>query len=148
MLSPRWSKQLDLRAFLVFQRLHRFYKTLIVLAALVSGLATGALTFDEFHSADSTVMHASEGLLCSSAITAVVSAVIATMLLFLLEDLGAAVKRDLVLAWSPLVLLDISIVEFLIGMVCWYTGKNKRWRGALMVTHFSVLIGCCLVLSI
>jgi hypothetical protein len=87
MRSLRWGKQLDIRAFLVFQRIQRFYSTFVVLAALISGLAVAALTFSEFHPTSSELIKTSEGFLCSSAITAVISAVVATMLLFQFEGL-------------------------------------------------------------
>ncbi|KAL4993243.1 hypothetical protein BDV10DRAFT_29892 [Aspergillus recurvatus] len=148
MFSPRWGKQLDVRAFLVFQRLHRFYTTFVILAALVSGLALAALTFNEFHPAPSALIRTSEGFLCSSAITAVLSAVLATMLLFQFEGQEKATRIDLAIAWSPLVLLDLSILEFLIGIVCWYYGKSAYWRGALMATQFTFLIFGCVIVSI
>ncbi|WQF84252.1 hypothetical protein CDEST_09266 [Colletotrichum destructivum] len=142
-----WHKQLDVRALLVFQRLLRFYNTFVVLAALVSGLAVAALTFPDFHPS-SGPSQVGEGLLCSSAITAVLSAVMATMLLFAFEGIERASRMDLAVAWSPLVLLDISILEFLVGMTCWYCGKNVPWRGALMAVQLTWLMGFCVVLSI
>ncbi|KAK1953630.1 hypothetical protein LY78DRAFT_708263 [Colletotrichum sublineola] len=142
-----WNKQLDIRAFLVFQRLLRFYNTFVVLAALVSGLAVAALTLPDFHPS-SGISLVAEGFLCSSAISAVLSAVMATMLLFAFEGIERASRVDLAVAWSPLVLLDISIVEFLLGMICWYWGKNAPWRGALMAVQLTWLMGFCVVLSI
>jgi hypothetical protein len=148
MFSPDWNKALDRRAFLVFQRIQRFYKTFVVLSALISGLAVAALTFDEFHGTSSGLIHASEGFLCSSAITAVVAAVVATMLLFQFEGLESVRRKELAIAWSPLILLDFSIIEFLVGMVCWYSSKNLQWRGALMATQLAGLMGLCLALSL
>ncbi|PKX93158.1 uncharacterized protein P174DRAFT_432485 [Aspergillus novofumigatus IBT 16806] len=148
MFSRQWSKQVDVRAFLVFQRIQRSYNTFVVLSVLVSGLAVSALTFSEFHPPNSGLLQASEGLLCSSAITAVISAVVATMLGFQFEGLEMATRRDLTVAWVPLVLLDLSILEFLFGMVCWYLGKSGYWRGSLMATQFAFLIALCLAFSI
>lgn len=148
MFSPDWNKALDRRAFLVFQRVHRFYKTFVVLSALISGLAVAALTFDEFHGTSSGLIHASEGFLCSSAITAVVAAVVATMLLFQFEGVESVRRKDLAVAWSPLILLDLSIVEFLVGMVCWYSSKNMKWRGALMAAQLAGLMGLCIAMCL
>lgn len=75
------------------------------------------------------------------------SAVMATMLLFQFEALDRATRRDLAIAWLPLVLLDLAIIEFLVGVVCWYYGKTATWRGALMATQFAVLLGGCLIVS-
>ena len=141
-----WSKYLDLRAFLVFQRIQRFYSTFVILAALISGLAIGAMTFEEFHPS-SGLIAVSEGLLCSSALTGILSAVMAAMLVFSFEGLERATRRDLAVAWMPLVLLDLSILEFLGGMVCWYCGKNETWQGALMATQLVVLVLYCGALS-
>jgi len=134
------NKKLDTRAFLVFQRLHRFYKTLNVVSALVGGLSLAVLTFDEFHPTRSTLARASEGFLCSSALTAVISVMAATMLLFRFEGHATATRKDLILAWSPLVLLDVTIVEYLLGLVLWYSGKNNSWRTALMSAQMAVLL--------
>lgn len=147
MISPRWSKQLDIRAFLIFQRIQRMYKTFVVLAALISGLAVAALTLNEYHPPSSDLIFASEGFLCSSAITAIISAVLAIMLLFQFEGSQRATRRDLAVAWAPLVLLDLSVVEFLVGMVCWYCSKNARWRGALVTAQLVGLLGLCAGLS-
>ncbi|KAE9978334.1 hypothetical protein EG328_001508 [Venturia inaequalis] len=128
----RLTKNLDIRAFLVFQRLCRFYKTLNVVAALVAGLSLAILTFNEFHPTESSLVRAAEGFLCSSAITAVISAMTSTMLLFRFEGQEHATRKDLALAWSPLFMLDLAIVEYLLGLLLWYNGKNNRWRIALM----------------
>lgn len=148
MFSPKWNKVLDRRAILVFERMQRFYKTFVVLAALISGLAVGALTFNEFHETGCGLIRASEGFLCSSAITAVVAAVVATMLLFQFEGLESPTRKDLAIAWCPLFLLDLSIVEFLVGMVCWYSSKNLKWRGTLMTTQLAGLVGLCIALCL
>jgi hypothetical protein len=134
------SKRLDIRAFLVFQRLYRFFITLNVVAALVAGLSLAILTFNEFHPTQSNLARAAEGLLCSSAITAVISVMTSTMLLFRFEGQEVATRRDLALAWSPLVMLDVSILEYLFGILLWYTGKNNSWRTALMTSQLAALL--------
>ncbi|KAL1962118.1 hypothetical protein VTN77DRAFT_585 [Rasamsonia byssochlamydoides] len=140
MMRPRWGKQLDVRAVLVFQRLHRFYSSFGVLAALISALALAVLSFNEFHPTVSPLSRLSEGFLCSSAMTAVISAVVATMLMFQFEGHEKATRRDLAVAWLPLIFLDLSVVEFLVGLVSWHADKNVRWRGALMETQLLVLV--------
>jgi hypothetical protein len=70
------------------------------------------------------------------------------MLLLLLEGAEKATQRDLAVAWSPHVFLDISIVEFLIRLVCWYSNTNTQWRGALMETQLATLLGTCILLSL
>jgi ABC-type xylose transport system permease subunit len=137
------NKNLDIRAFLVFQRLQRFYKTLNVVSALLAGLSLAVLTFTEFHPTQSGLMHASEGLLCSSALTSVISVMISTMLLFKFEGRQSATRKDLAIAWTPLAIMDLAIVEFLCGLVLWYSGKNNGWRTALMSSQFAFWLGYC-----
>jgi hypothetical protein len=54
---------------------------------------------------------------------------------------------ELAVAWLPLALLDISIIEFLAGMVCWYYEKNQDWRGALMLGQLILLLVISIALS-
>jgi hypothetical protein len=60
--------------------------------------------------------------------------------LFRFEGLETATRIDLVLAWSPLVLLDVAVVEYVLGLVLWYSGKNNSWRTVLMSAQTVVLL--------
>jgi hypothetical protein len=142
------TKILDIRAFLVFQRLCRFYKTLNVVASLVAGLSLAIMTFTEFHPTQSSLARAAEGFLCSSAITGVISVMTSTMLLFRFEGQEQATRKDLALAWSPLVMLDVAIVEYLFGLLLWYNGKNNWWRIALMSSQLGILLVFSIVVAI
>jgi hypothetical protein len=51
------------------------------------------------------------------------------------------------LAWVPLILLDISVMEFLVGLVCWYLDRNVSWRGLLLGIQFVALTAFCIVIS-
>ena len=141
------NKTLDIRAFLVFQRIQRFYNTLNVVSALVAGLSLAVLTFDEFHPTQSVLVRAAEGLLCSSALGSVTSVMTSTMLLFKFEGRESATRKDLAIAWTPLVLLDFAIVEYLFGLVLWYSGKNNEWRIGLISSQLAFLLGYCAWLS-
>lgn len=72
----------------------------------------------------------------------------ATMLLFKFEGRDSATRKDLAIAWSPLVLLDVAIVEYLFGLVLWYAGKNNRWRTSLVSTQLVLLLGYCVWISV
>lgn len=141
------SKSVDHRAYIVFQRLQRFYTTLNIVSALHAGLALAVLTFDEFHPAQTAPARAAEGLLVSSALSSVISIVLAIMLMFQFEGREKATRRDLAMAWVPLVVVDLAIVEFLLGLVLWYCGKNRSWESALMVVQFVFWMGCCVAIS-
>lgn len=135
------------RGFLLFQRLQRFYKTFALLNGFISVAGATALSMEEFHPTRSILASTSEGLLCSSVITAVTSAVICIMLLFRFDGAEKATQGELLLAWAPLILLDISVMEFLIGLVCWYIDRNASWRGLLLGIQFVTLTAFCIVIS-
>lgn len=139
---------LDTRSFVIFKRLHRFYKTLNVVSALVAGLSLANLTFSEFHPTDSALIRASEGLLCSSATTSVIAVMLLTMLLFKFEARDDATRKDMIIAWTPLVLLDIAIVEYLLGLLLWYASKTSLWRILLVASHLCVLLGYCVWVAV
>ena len=118
---PTVDKVLDVRATLVFTRLQRFYQTFNIIATLLGGPALAILTFDEFHhSQQSAMTHAAAGLLTSAALSAVVAVMVATMLLFRFEGHEKPTRQDLLIAWVPLVLLDLVIVEVLFGLMFRY----------------------------
>lgn len=72
--------------------------------------------------------------------TAVVSAMLATMLLFRFEGHDGPTRKELGIAWLPLILLDWAIIEFLVGLMLWYANKTDRWRYSLVGAGLSVLL--------
>ena len=99
------------------------------------------LTFDEFHPTIHARARTAEGFLCSSANTSVITVTLATMLMFRFEGQKAAKRKEMMLAWMPLVLLDWAILEFLIGLVLWYTSNNSHGRSILIGMQVVVLLG-------
>lgn len=65
------------------------------------------------------------------------------MLLFRFEGLDRATRKELVLACVPLIVLDYSIVTFLIGLVAWYASQSSVYRSALVgiSTGIGILFG-------
>jgi hypothetical protein len=146
---PKGNKVLDIRATLVFERVHRFYQTFNIIATLLGSLALAVLTFDDFHiQHGQPLMEASAGLLTSSALTAVVAVMIATMLLFKFEGHEHPTRRELAIAWIPLVLVDLVIVEFLFGITLWYAARSAVWRASLMGGQLVVLLVLSIVLAV
>jgi hypothetical protein len=112
-----------------------------VIAALTAGASVGVLSFPEFHPSSTSLSRLAEGFLVSSAATAVIAIMLATMGLFRFEDQTNASNRlELASAWIPLVLLDWSIVAFLCGIMAWYAGKNAPWRVLLLGANIGVLM--------
>ena len=130
--SQGWNHKVGQGSFIVFQRLNRFYKTFLVLSGLVSALSAATLQFQEFHPTTTELQRAAEGFFVSSTSTAVISAMLATMLLFRFEAYEEATRKELLLAWSPLVILDWSILSFLGGLLCWYKDK-VRYDGLSLI---------------
>lgn len=98
------------------------------------------MTFDEFHPSTNTLDKAAEGFFTSSTCSAVVAVMLAVMLSFRFEGHVSATRLDFIIAWTPLVLLDWSIVGVLLGMSTWYWQKNDGWRGGLMVGSVVTLL--------
>ena len=70
------------------------------------------------------------------------------MLMFRFESHDAATRKELAVAWLPLVLLDLAIVEFLIGLMVWYGTKAEAWRWGLVAGNLTVLLGVCVVVAV
>jgi hypothetical protein len=62
------------------------------------------------------------------------------MLLFRFEGHDAPTRKHLAIAWTPLILLDWAIVEFLVGLILWYAGKNDEWRTSLVAMNLVILL--------
>lgn len=142
-----WDQEVDAGSFFIFQRVRSFYRLFAFAGSLVAAVSVTALSLPEFHPATSTLASVSEGLLCSSTITSTISAVTAVMLLFRFEGVEQATRGDSLVAWLPLVFLDVSVLEFLVAMVCWYWDKSP-YRGAFLVCmQFIMLLCICITLA-
>ncbi|KAL9008017.1 MAG: hypothetical protein Q9173_006817 [Seirophora scorigena] len=128
---------------IIFRRLVRFYDNFLLLSALTGGLSVGALQFSEFHPAATSVDKVAEGLLTSSACSAVLAVMLAVMLNFRFEGQRSATRLDYGVAWTPLVLLDWSILAVLMGLLCWYWGRSRGWRAAVMVSTVGIVLCFC-----
>ncbi|KAK8055000.1 hypothetical protein PG993_000227 [Apiospora rasikravindrae] len=119
-----------------------FYQTFNLIFTLLSGLSLSVLTFDEFHNEQkhSDLVDASAGLMTSSAITAVVAVMTVTMLLFKFEGHVDPAWMDLAISWIPLILVDTAILEFLVGMVLWYTAKYSTTSTAIISLQLGILL--------
>jgi hypothetical protein len=147
MVALQCNESADQGAAGIVQRMNLFYKIFVCLAAFVSCLAVGALTFSEFHPTNSRFAELAETCLCSSAITAVIAAVAATMTLFHFQGLKNITPVELAVAWSPLMLLDLAIAEFIVGMASWYCGKNFGRGNIFVTTYTAILLSFCCIVS-
>ena len=109
----------------------------MVFSLIVGGLSVAVLASEKFHPAQSSRVQVSEGFLCSSAMTAIISAMHSTMLLFTFEGHETATRKDLVVAWSPVLLLDVSIGQYVLGLKFWSAGKG--WIAPIVGAYPAVL---------
>ena len=49
-------------------------------------------------------------------------------------------RLDYGVAWTPLVLLDWSILAVLAGLMCWYWETSKGWRAGVMIGSVSAVL--------
>ncbi|KAL1863056.1 hypothetical protein Daus18300_008212 [Diaporthe australafricana] len=138
------ASNIDERRLFIFKRLINTLPVLNIVSALTAGTSVGALTFDEFHPSSSPLCRASEALFASCAIAAVVSIMLSVMLIFWFETVESVVMRDYFLVWTPVILLDWSILALLFGITFWYADRNVVWRATLI----NLQTGTLLILSI
>ena len=143
-IDLKTNKQLGYHRAIIFRRLVRFYDSFLLLSALTAGLSVSALTFPEFHPPQRSLDGVAQGFFTSAACTAVFAVMLAVMLSFRFEGYTSVTRLDYGVAWTPLVLLDWSIMGVLLGIMCWYWRDNVGWRGELMTG----VVGTILVFSI
>jgi hypothetical protein len=44
--------------------------------------------------------------------------------------------------------MDVAIVEYLFGLVLWYSSKNKAWSTALVCAQLGLLLVFCIWMSV
>ncbi|KAH7377134.1 hypothetical protein B0T11DRAFT_324957 [Plectosphaerella cucumerina] len=114
-------------------RLLRSYRNLNTISMVLSSSASFMIRFDDHrHGASPRLTDASAGLFTSTVITGVVAVLITTMLSFHLEGCDVSGAVDHAVAWLPVVLVDLTIVEFLVGLVAWYTANFGCWPAAMI----------------
>lgn len=79
--------------------------------------------------------------------TSVISIMLSTMLLFKFDGCDTATKREFLVAWTPLIFLDLAAMEFLFGLALWYATKTQLWRGVLMSSQLATLLIYCFVIA-
>lgn len=131
---------IDHRRRTIFKRLLNTLPILNIVAALTAGSSVGALSFDDFYPSSTLLCHASEALFTSCAIAAVISIMLSTMLIFWFETVDSLLMRDYCLLWTPVILLDWSILAFLFGLAFWFADRNVFWRAILIGLQTGVLL--------
>jgi hypothetical protein len=147
---------------MVFFRLIESYKNINIYSALIAGIDVGVLTFNEYHTTPlSLAILVSQSFLMSSASCATISLMITTMTAFEFEgqkdwfgDQKATdrniTRNELTVAWLPIMLLDWSIVTFLVGLLTWYGNLEgqSRWCIVVISAHVVCLLIICILISV
>lgn len=131
---------IDDRRRTIFKRLLNTLPILNIVAALTAGSSVGALSFDDFHPSSTLLCHASEALFTSCAIAAVISIMLSTMLIFWFETVDSRLMSDYCLLWTPVILLDWSILAFLFGLTFWFADRNILCRAILIGLQTGILL--------
>jgi len=134
-----------------FFRYLKAYQNINIISALLAGIDIGMLTFSEYHSPPfSSLLRASQAFLLSSASCATILLIIATMLSFRFpDDVNAEdpAENQIIRGWDlmhasiPPLLLEWSLLSFLVGLLLWYSQlEGKSWLGFWLITVQVVLL--------
>lgn len=136
-------------SIIVFHRLLQYYDDFNAFAATLGIMSLTAMVFGVLQVEDMGVRSQTAcRLLISATITSIAAIAFATMLQFTHEGCKQPSRTGKVLAWAPLVLLDIVIVEFSTGIILWYTDKYPTWIATSVGVELSVLLGGLLTVAI
>lgn len=62
------------------------------------------------------------------------------MLIFWFETVDSRLMGDYCLLWTPVILLDWSILAFLFGLAFWFADRNILWRAILIGLQTGLLL--------
>lgn len=122
-------------------RLKQSYPTFDVIAMFKGCASLFVISFGDYrHEASPGLRDVLAGLLTSALMTAVVALLVTAMLLVYFQYCDAPGSYESVVAWLPVVLVDIVIIEFLIGLVVRCQATMGVWPAALMGCELAVLM--------
>ncbi|KAI8648781.1 hypothetical protein NCS55_01486700 [Fusarium keratoplasticum] len=128
--------QPDTPSTIVFHRLLQYYDDFNTFAATLGVMSLTAMVFGVLQAEDMGVR---------SQIASVASA---TMLQFTFEGRKQPSRMGKILAWTPLAMLDLVIIEFSAGVILWYTDKYPTWIATSVGVELSVLLGGLITMAI
>jgi hypothetical protein len=124
-----------------YKRLRRSHHTINVMAMFLGCASLFVMSFGDYRpEASPGLLAVSAGLLTSAAITAVAALQITAMLLVHFEDCDDPGRYECAAAWLPVVLIDIVIIEFLVGLVVRCHATLGLWPAALLGCELTALM--------
>ncbi|KAJ6436736.1 Sugar transporter STL1 [Purpureocillium lavendulum] len=122
MRSPQWP---------ITHGLQRNFQALAITAPILGGMALILLTKDDFQQT-----------------TAVFVTVVSIMLSFVCRSGEEPTKTDTAVAWLPVVLMDLAVVEFLSGLAVWTFATHTPLRSTVLGLYLAILLGGTVTLAI
>ncbi|KAH8691918.1 hypothetical protein BGW36DRAFT_362945 [Talaromyces proteolyticus] len=141
-------KEVDFRSRLIFRRLHHSSSAILTLAVFSSAMAVGAMIFNEAQATRSSFRFVADGLLGSSTQTGIIAAATTIMMKFQCESHAPVTGMDHGGIWVPIGLLDISVIEFVVGFVLCNWDDNDHWGSQLTGFHLFILLFVIIFLTL
>lgn len=133
----------------VFHRLHRLYQTFNIIAAALGSLSLFILAIDELqHDCSSTLHYAAAGLLTSAFHTAVTTISVTTMLLFWFDSSDTPTLKQRTMSWVPVALVDIVIMEVLIGVTLRAANKYDARLAMVIIVEMAIMLAIMVLLAV
>ncbi|KAH7113685.1 hypothetical protein B0J13DRAFT_574282 [Dactylonectria estremocensis] len=131
------------RVVTVFDRVLLFYRTFDIIAAFPAIVASVLIAFGGFQDHQKTAIgQIVVLLLASSMVKSIIALTLAKMLLFKFEGQQSSTERKTLILWLPTILVDISIIEVLVGLVFWIANGYPIWVSLLIgVEAFAFMFG-------
>ncbi|KAH7151951.1 hypothetical protein B0J13DRAFT_547254 [Dactylonectria estremocensis] len=141
-IRPQLNQPLSRHATISFERIVHLYPIFGILAAFLGRLSLSVLTSHDFHRGMPTAFLQAAAFSLTSTIVASVAVIsFAAMLLFIFKGYQRPTKEELVIASTPLLLLNITITTFLLRLNCWYAHRySQSSRVVLAVETVLVLV--------
>ncbi|KAH6871726.1 hypothetical protein B0T10DRAFT_466533 [Thelonectria olida] len=125
----------------MFDRVLRFYRAFDIIAAFPAIIALVIMVFGGLRDHQKADMaHALVLLLASAVVTSIIAITLSKILLFKFERNQHLAERRSTSIWLPTILVDISIVEVLVGFVFWIANSYAIWVAILIGVEALVLL--------
>ncbi|KAK2035816.1 hypothetical protein LZ31DRAFT_537143 [Colletotrichum somersetense] len=123
----------------IFDRLRNSYANLNILSATLGSGALLLLIHDSRGAGHSSGPLAA-CLLAGSVMTASFTITVTTMLSFQLQDAQEATSKEHAIAWVPIALVDVALIEFIIGLILWFIPRHSLWFLSFVGMHLAILL--------
>ncbi|KAH7124917.1 hypothetical protein B0J13DRAFT_565826 [Dactylonectria estremocensis] len=139
---------LSRHATIAFERIVHLYPIFGILAAFLGGLSLSVLTSHDFHRGMPTAFLQAAAFSLTSTIVASVAVIsFAAMLLFIFKGYQRPAKEELVIASTPLLLLNITIIKFLLGLNCWYAHRYSQSSSVVLAVETVLVLVLMVVIA-